>query len=117
METISRVKIEICGTKFIISSKKDEKYMKELGSLIDQQVKELMDGPRSITFNEALALTALNYLDAYKEAEGNADHMRVQINSYLEDAGRARIEVDEAKREIARLKRELEIVKKGQRAE
>lgn len=91
--------------------------MRELGVLIDQQVKELTDGPRGVTFNEALMLTALNFLDAYKEAEENSDHMRQQINSYLEDAGRARLELDEAKREVARLKRELEIVKKGQKAE
>ena len=114
METINRVKIEVCGVKFVISSKKDEQYIKELGDLLNAQTKELMDSAQNITFNEALALTALNFLDAYKEAEKNSDHLRGQINSYLEDAGRARIEADEAKREAARLKRELEILKKSQ---
>ncbi|RPF43118.1 cell division protein ZapA [Hydrogenoanaerobacterium saccharovorans] len=114
MDTINRVRIEIYGAKFIITSKKDEKYIKELGNTIDASVKELMDSAQNLTFNEALALTALNFLDAYKEAEQNSDHLRGQINSYLEDAGRARIEADEAKREIARLKRELEMVKRGQ---
>ncbi|WP_312643923.1 cell division protein ZapA [Hydrogenoanaerobacterium sp.] len=114
MDTINRVKIEIYGAKFIITSKKDERYIKELGNTIDANVKELMESAQNLTFNEALALTALNFLDAYKDAERNSDHLRGQINSYLEDAGRARIEADEAKREIARLKRELEMIKRGQ---
>lgn len=116
MDTINRVRIEIYGAKFIITSKKDEKYVREMGAQVDGNVRELMDSAQNITFNEALALTALNYLDAYKEAEQNSDHLRGQINSYLEDAGRARIEADEAKREISRLKRELEITKRGKDA-
>lgn len=112
METINRVKIEICGTKFIISSQKEERYVRELGEILNAQTKELMNSAQNITFNEALALTAMNFLDAYKEAEKNSDHLRSQINAYLEDAGRARIEADEARHEVARLKRELELAKK-----
>lgn len=114
METINRVKIEVCGVKFVISSKKNEAYIGELGKTLDEQTRELMESAHSITFNEALALTAMNFLDAYREAEQNSDHLRSQINAYLEDAGRARIEADEAKREVARLRRELEILKKTQ---
>ncbi|MBC8546864.1 cell division protein ZapA [Clostridiaceae bacterium NSJ-31] len=114
MDTINRVRIEVNGARFVISSQKDEKYIKELGAQINSDVKELMDSGRNITFNEALTLSALNYLDAYKESERNADHLRGQINAYLEDAGRARIEADEAKREIARLRRELELARRAQ---
>ena len=116
MDTINRVRIEIYGAKFVITSKKDESYVHEMGLQVDSNVKELMASSQNLTFNEALALTALNYLDAYKDAEQNSDHLRGQINTYLEDAGRARIEADEAKREIARLKRELEIAKRGKNA-
>ena len=116
METINRVKIEICGTKFIISSRKDEKYVRELGDLINAQAKELLNSSQNLTFNEALALTAMNFLDAYKESEQNSDHLRSQLNTYLEDAGRARIEADEARHEVARLKRELELAKKASAA-
>lgn len=114
MDTINRVKIEVGGAKFVITSKKEEAYIRELGNSIDQQVHDLMDHAQNITFNEALVLTALSFLDAYREAEKNSDHLRGQINSYLEDAGRARIEADEARREVNRLKRELQILKKGQ---
>ena len=112
METINRVKIEVCGTKFIISSTKNEKYVKELGEVINAQTQEMMSGSSSLTFNEALVLTGMSFLDAYKEAEQNSDHLRNQITSYLEDAGRARIEADDARHEVARLKRELELAKK-----
>ncbi|MEG0017193.1 MAG: cell division protein ZapA [Hydrogenoanaerobacterium sp.] len=113
MDTINRVRIEIYGAKFVITSKKDEEYVRNMGAQVDASVKELLASSQNLTFNEALALTALNYLDAYKESEQNSDHLRGQINTYLEDAGRARIEADEAKREIAQLKRELELTRRG----
>ena len=54
------------------------------------------------------------YLDAYKRSEENADRMRTQISEYLEDAAKARIELDEVKRENAHLRRQLDGRDKGQ---
>ena len=40
--------------------------------------------------------------------------MRGQLTDYLEDAARARIELEESKREIERLTRQLELLEKGE---
>ena len=55
-----------------------------------------------------------NFEDAYKKSEASADHMRGQLTDYLEDAARARIELEESKREIERLTRQLELLEKGE---
>ena len=62
----------------------------------------------TISFNDVMVLCAINYMDAYKRSEENADRMRSQITEYLEDAAKARIELDEVKRENAHLRRQLD---------
>ena len=68
-----------------------------------------------LSLNEALVLCAIGYLDIYKKERANADHIRVQLKDYLEDAAKARIEVDEARRNMERISRELEMIKRNVR--
>ncbi|MDD2955768.1 MAG: cell division protein ZapA [Oscillospiraceae bacterium] len=111
---VNRVKIEICGSRYNIASQEPEEYVLELGSQLNNQVKELVAANTALSVNDALVLCAMSYLDSYKKAEANADHMRNQLTEYLEDAARARIEVDEARREVERLTRAMEALKHGQ---
>ena len=66
--------------------------------------------PQGLTPEETAERDALRreYIDAYKRSEENADRMRTQISEYLEDAAKARIELDEVKRENAHLRRQLD---------
>ena len=105
MNPTSRVKIEVCGAKYYIASTEPETYVKELGAQLNAQISDML----SVT--DALILCLLNYMDSYRKAEENTDHMRSQLTGYLEDAAKYRIEADEAKREIERLRRELEKTK------
>ncbi|MBP0962977.1 MAG: cell division protein ZapA, partial [Oscillospiraceae bacterium] len=57
---------------------------------------------------DALVLTCFNLLDQNNKAEASADHIRGQLTEYLQDAARARIELEDANREIARLRAELD---------
>lgn len=107
MNPTSRVKIEVCGTRYNIASSEPEAYVKDLGKHLNAQISEMLANNSTMSVNDALILTLLNYMDSYKKAEANTDHMRSQLTEYLEDAARYRIEADEAKREITRLKQEL----------
>ena len=52
-------------------------------------------------------LCALEYLDEWQKAISGADNMRVQIQDYLEETAKAKLAAEEARRELARMKREL----------
>lgn len=52
-------------------------------------------------------MTALGYLDELKKSTSGADNMRAQIKDYLEDAAKAKLELEEERREVERLRREL----------
>ncbi len=108
MSMPNRVRITINGVHYSIATPEPEEYVLSLAQELDEQVRGVMEGNPNISFNDVMVLCAMNYVDAYKRSEENADRMRTQISEYLEDAAKARIELDEVKRENARLRRQIE---------
>lgn len=104
---INRVKVEILGAIYTIASPESEEYVRSLASEIDNQVNRLIDSDPKLTPNAALVLCAMGYADSYHKSEQSADNMRAQITDYLDDASKARAELDNARRELDKLKRQL----------
>ncbi len=108
MSAPNRIRVNIGGAKYTISTPEPEEYVEELALEIDILVSDLMAKSANLSLNDALVLTALHYLDAYRKSETNADHLRSQISDYLEDTARFRMDIEDARREIDRLKKELQ---------
>lgn len=107
----NRVKLEICGAGYTLVTSEPAEYVQSLGQQLQSAIDELMQRNSRLSINEALVLCAVNYLDGYNKSERSADNMRTQLAEYLEDAAKARMELDDARREIERLRRELELRK------
>ncbi len=108
MNESNHIKISINGVHYNICTPEPEEYVQQLAQELDETVREVIEKSPTISFNDVMVLCAINYVDAYKRSEENADRLRTQITEYLEDAAKARIELDEAKRENAQLRRQLE---------
>ncbi len=106
---INRVRIEVQGGKYTIATPESEAYVQELARELDEQVDLLINQDARLSLSDCLVLCCMQYLDGYKKSEVSSDHMRNQLSDYVEDAARARIELDEAKREIEYLKHQLDI--------
>lgn len=107
MAGVNKLTVEIYGNKYPIRTREETDYVLELAGEIDNSVREIMTSNTASSINEALVLVALSYLDGYKKSESGADHLRSQIAEYLEDAAKARMEASEARKEIAKLERQL----------
>ena len=64
-----------------------------------------------ISITQAAIVTALEYADAAKKSEITSENLRAQIQDYLEDAARARTDVEITKRELERVSKELAAAK------
>ncbi|MBP3414978.1 MAG: cell division protein ZapA [Clostridia bacterium] len=104
----SSVKINICGTDYLITSDDDESYIRSIGDEVDKRMNELLNSNQHTSITMAAVLCALNYSDECHKANDTSDNLRSQIKNYIEDSQRARLEADEAKREVERLRRELQ---------
>ncbi len=102
----NRVVITINGVRYPIRSMEEPAYVHKLAEEMDAALRELTQ-QGNLSLSEALVLLGLEYLDNYHKAEQNLDNMRSQLSEYLEDAAKARLERDEARREVERLERLL----------
>ena len=112
---MNKVKIEIYNQSYTINTQEDSGYVFSLAEELNEQIGMMMENSPGLSLNEALVLCAIGYLDIYKKERSNADHIRVQLKDYLEDAAKARMEVDEARRNMEKITRELENFKRNSR--
>ena len=104
---MGRVRVEILGIEYNISTNEKDTYVQQLAEELNEKAKSLMEANPWLSQMAALVLCALDSADACKKSEESSDHMRTQLTEYLEDAAKARIELDDAKRELERVKRQL----------
>ncbi|MDD3429715.1 MAG: cell division protein ZapA [Oscillospiraceae bacterium] len=110
---ISRIKLEICGNSYTISSTDEEGYILSLAKQLNQAMEETLDRSPQASVTTAAVLAALGYLDELEKATNGSDHMRRQISEYLEEAKRARQEAEDAKRTLAAAQILVEQTKKA----
>ena len=104
----SKVRLNICGSSYVVNTSESEYYMKNLADRLNLDMNELMASSNSVSITTAAVMTALNYRDELEKASGSADNMRRQIKDYLEDAASAKMAAEEARRENASLKRRVD---------
>lgn len=103
----SKVRLEICGSNYVISTTDTEEYTLSLAEKLDKQMNEFLTATPSASVTSAAVLCALSYLDELEKSSASADNMRSQIKDYLEDAAKAKLEAEDARREMERLRREI----------
>lgn len=106
-----KVRIVICSTEYTVITEDSPEYLQSLAAELDKTLRSLVEGGRRISMTQASVLLALHYLDESKKSEQTTDNIRSQLKEYLQDAAKARIEADNAKRENERLKAELEVLR------
>ncbi|MCX7614146.1 MAG: cell division protein ZapA [Clostridiales bacterium] len=99
----NRIVVTIAGESYTILSEESEEYVKKAAELVDSKIAEVSSNIPVSQLNAAV-LAALSIADDSLKAAISADNMRTQMKSYLDDASRLRTELNEARRELARLK-------------
>lgn len=110
----SKIRLEICGSSYVISTSETEEYVKSLAEKLDKDMSQLLASSPTASVATAAVVVALDYLDELKKSRNGADNMREQIRDYLEDAAKAKLAAEESRREVERLKREISFMKESQ---
>lgn len=96
-------KLKIAGEEYRIVSDEATEYMQALAHELDIKISNITKGTH-VSTTQAAVLVALQYADDATKNSGNADTLRAQLKSYLEDAAQAKSERDFYKRELERVK-------------
>ena len=81
----NRVTMTICGMEYTLVAEEDAAYMEKVGAMVDGEMRQLMDGAHMSRDNAAV-LAAVNLADELCKAQENADNLRRQLKTYLDEA-------------------------------
>lgn len=102
----NKVKLNVGGIDYYISSEDDEAYVKSIGEELNRRLDEIAKYNPYLSTTMVAVFTALEYCDETKKAKQEAEQLNQRIKEYIEECACARLEADEARREIERLGRE-----------
>ena len=103
----SKVKINVAGMNFSLVTEDDPAYIEDLAKQLSDKIEAIVEGNANISVAQAAILVALDCSDELSKHNNSSDNLRAQIKDYLENAARARMEAEQYKRELEKLKAQL----------
>ena len=104
----NKVKVRIIGREYTLGTDNSPEYTLELAEKLNLTMNKLLTTSKSLSGIDVAILAALDAMDEAAKATANADNIRLQIGEYVTSADKARQSYDNAKREIALLKKRIE---------
>ena len=98
----NRITVTISGTEYTLMSEESPSYMQKVAVLVDEKMTDIMAAGR-VSRMDAAVLAAANLADELLKQQAAAENLRRQLKGYLDDAGKAKAELSECKRQLMRL--------------
>ena len=99
----NHVTVSICGEDYTLVAEEAPSYMQKVGGYVDDKLTEMMNTAR-VGRTDAAVLTAVNIADELFKERESAEGLRAQVKQCLDEAGKAKNEISELKRELFKLK-------------
>ena len=99
MTMANRVMMSICGEDYTLVAEESPSYMERVGQLVDSRLREVL-ASANVSRTDAAILAAVNIADELLKTQENAENLRRQIKTYVDEAAQAKNEVSELKRQL-----------------
>lgn len=96
------VPVTINGTDYTFMSEESPSYMQKVAALVDEKMTDITASGR-VSRMDAAVLAAVNLADELLKQQAAAENLRRQLKGYLDEAGKAKAELSECKRELLKL--------------
>jgi len=107
MQGVNRVKIEVAGSRYTISTTEEPNYVEGLAKELDEQITKLLNKNISLSINDALILCSLQFLSNSRQGEKTADRLRQQFSEYMDEIKRVKDEKEAKQKENDQLHGEI----------
>lgn len=107
MQAVNKVRIEVAGNRYTITSSEKPEYVEGLARQLDQQLKKLLESSATLSVNDALILCGLQFLDDGQKSEESADRLRQQFSGYMDEIKQVKESSEALKKENEQLRREV----------
>lgn len=114
----NEVTVKIYNREYRLVTDETREYTDKLAGGLNKKMADLLKAKPSLSLQDAAALIALECYDELVKARQNVENIRSQIKDYVDDAGEAREQADDAQKElralrdkVAQLEREVKLRK------
>lgn len=101
---VSKVKVVICGKEYTLQTEEAPSYVYSLAKKLDREINDMVNGSEGVSIYSASVMIALSALDDLAKANMSIDNIRTQIKEYVDEAGKARMDRDDALKELEAIK-------------
>ena len=98
----NRTDVTINGTDYTLISEESPSYMQKVAALVDEKMTDILSSGR-VSRMDAAVLAATNLADELLKQQSAAENLRRQLKGYLDEAGKAKSELSECRRELLKL--------------
>ena len=102
----NRISVTVAGNDFTIVSEESEAYVRGVAAEVDREIQNVMSESH-LSLSDAAVLSALNSADRARKAADSADHLRLQVKTYLDETQKLKAELAETRRELSRAKKQI----------
>ncbi len=102
------VNVQLAGRSYNLNSTESEEYTQKLARELNRRLSAITNASANLSALDGALLCALDCLDELTKANNNIENIRNQIKDYVDDAGEARIQADEANKEVRVLRARVE---------
>ena len=103
----NKLRVNIYNRTYNLLSEESQEYTNKLAQVINAKINGMMKSIPSLSVQDAAVLTALDCLDELNKANQNIENIRTQIKDYVDDAGKARNQTEEAQKKIHELEAKI----------
>lgn len=107
----NRVKLNICGSDYVLTSEDSESYMRLVGDKVDEKLKEILAKSPRISMSMASVLSSLEFCDELLKSRDKVENLKGQLSECLEENTKNKEACNLAEKEVLRLKNEISDLK------
>ena len=105
---LNEVKVIICGKEYKLKTAETPNYIYNLARSLESKINAMIESGNGISPYSALIMVSLGLMDDINKANEHLDSLRDEAKNYVDEAGKARIELEAANKEIEVLKSKIE---------
>ena len=105
---LNEVKVIICGKEYKLKTAETPNYIYNLARSLETKINDMIESGNGISPYSASIMVSLGLMDDISKANEHLDSLRDEAKNYVDEAGKARIELESANKEIEVLKSKIE---------
>lgn len=110
----NKIRLTVGGIEYPIVTDDDEVFVQKIGAELNRALNKIAKLNPKLSTTMVAVLTALNYCDCYEKQRMQNETLKQQLKTASDEASCAKIQSEEAHREIERLNMVISDLRKGQ---